>query len=110
MSVLESVEAFRKQEESGLFGDAQLSQKRELIPVAPLAYDLAIPHLGKPHARDRHTSPGWGDGLSCHGSQPFGVGAARCPLDEDVIALGEDAKHLEVDVGEGPSRSAGCSL
>src|SRR5829696_225063 len=111
MSGLRSADlvALRRQEQSGLFCDAQLGQKRELIPVAPLADDLAIPHLGKPHARDRHTSPGWGDGLSCHGSQPFGVGAARSPLDEDAITLGEDAKHLEVDVWEGCHEALGVA-
>jgi hypothetical protein len=31
----------------------------------------------------------------------FGVGAARSPLDEDVITLGEDVEHLEVDVWKG---------
>jgi hypothetical protein len=34
------------------------------------------------------------------GGQPLGVGAAAPPLDEDTIALGEDAKHLEADVGK----------
>src|SRR5215208_5072341 len=103
MSGLRSADlvALRRQEQSGLFSDVQLGQKRELIPVAPLAYDLAIPHLGKRRPRHRHTSPGRGDGLSSHGSQPFGVGAARSPLDEDVITLGEDVEYLEVDVWKG---------
>jgi hypothetical protein len=29
------------------------------------------------------------------------VGAARSPLDEDVITLGEDVEYLEVDVWKG---------
>src|SRR5688572_11605443 len=41
------LEALRSQEESGLVGDAQLRQQRELIPVGPLTYDLAIPHLSE---------------------------------------------------------------
>src|SRR5215208_4400158 len=40
------LEALRRQEQSRLVGDAQLRQERELIPVGPLTYDLAIPHLG----------------------------------------------------------------
>src|SRR5918994_206715 len=85
----------------GLFGDAQLGQERELIKVTPKAYDLAVPNLGKQRARHPHPSPGWGDGLSRDGSKALGVGTAPSPVDEDVIALGEDVQHLEVDVGEG---------
>src|SRR5215217_5208413 len=95
------LEALRRQEESRLFADAQLGQDRELIKVTPKAYNLAIPHLGEQRARDPHSSPGRGDGLSRDGSKPFGVGTACRPVDEDVIALGEDVQHFEVDVGEG---------
>jgi hypothetical protein len=87
-----------RQEESGLFGDVQLGQQRELILVAPMAYDLAIPHLGKQRARHLHSSPGRRDGLSGQASQPFGVGTAPCPVDEDMITLSEEVQHLEVDV------------
>jgi hypothetical protein len=90
-----------RQEESGLFGDVQLGQQRELILVAPMAYDLAIPHLGKQRARHLHSSPGRRDGLSGQASQPFGVGTAPCPVDEDMITLSEDVQHLEVDVWKG---------
>src|SRR5215211_1339727 len=88
------LEALRRQEESGLVGDAQLSQKRELIPVGPLTHDLAIPNLGKQRPRHPHSSPGRGNGLSRDGSKPFGVGTARRPVDEDVISLGDDVQHL----------------
>src|SRR5215211_3302019 len=95
------LEALRRQEESRLFADAQLGQHRELIKVTPKAYDLAIPHLGEQRARHPHSSPSRGDGLSRDGSKTFGVGTTRTPMDEDVIALGEDVQHFEVDVGEG---------
>src|SRR5829696_3064167 len=88
------LEALRRQEESRLFADAQLGHKRQLIKVTPKAYDLAIPHLGEQRARDPHSSPARGDGLSRDGSKTFGVGTARTPMDEDV-------QHFEVDVGEG---------
>jgi hypothetical protein len=42
-----------------------------------------------------------GDGLPRDCGQPFGVGAAARPLDEDAISLGDDAEHLEADVREG---------
>src|SRR5919112_1656478 len=95
------LEALRRQKESRLFADAQLGQHRELIKVTPKAYDLPIPHLGEQRARDPHSSPGRGDGLSREGSKTFGVGTTRTPMDEDEIALGEDVQHFEVDVGEG---------
>ena len=56
------LEALRRQEEAGLVGDAQLGQERELIPVDPLAYDPAIPHLGEQRALHPHSSPGRGEG------------------------------------------------
>ena len=102
MRLLEfDLEALRRQEESGLIGDAQLGQERELIPVAPLACDLAFPYLGEQRPRHPHSSPDRGDGLSREGSKPFGVGTAPTPENADVIAFGEDVQHLEVDVGEG---------
>jgi hypothetical protein len=39
--------------------------------------------------------------VSRDGGQPFGVGAARRPPHEDAISLGDDAQHLEADIGEG---------
>ena len=56
----QTLEALRRQEQSGLFSDAQLSQERELIPVGPLAYDLVIPHLAKLRPRHPYSSLGWG--------------------------------------------------
>src|SRR5215203_4079845 len=54
------LEALRRQEESGLLGDAQLGQDRELIKVTPKAYDLAVPNLDKQRARHRHPAPARG--------------------------------------------------
>jgi hypothetical protein len=65
----------------------------ELIP-----YDLAVPDLGEHRARHRLSLPGRGWSPR-DGSQAFDVGAAH-PLDEDAIALGEDAEHLESDIRE----------
>src|SRR5919112_5926403 len=95
------LEALRRQEESRLLADAQLGQHRELIKVTPKAYDLAIPHLGEQRARDPHSSPGRGDGLSREGSKTFVMGTTRHPVDEDVISLGENVQHFEVNVGKG---------
>src|SRR5215217_1347677 len=67
----------------------------------PLKTFFSISNLGKQCARDPHSSPGRGDSLSRDGSKALGVGTAPTPVDEDVIALGEDVQHLEVDVGEG---------
>jgi hypothetical protein len=89
------------QEEPGMFHYAQLIQERELVPVPIFAHDLAVPDLGEEDARHRRPSPGRWDGSPRDGGQPLGLGPARRPVCEDLIALGEDAVDVKAQVGEG---------
>ena len=72
-----------------------------MIPVAPIAYDLAITHFDEQRTRHPHAPLSRGDGLSRDGSKTFVMGTARHPVDEDMIALGENVQHFEVNVGKG---------
>lgn len=77
-------------------GHAQLFHQRHEVPVGPLLHDLRVVD-----SKDR----GAGDGRLAmgrvHAQKVALVGAAGCPLDDDLIALRDGVIDGEAQIGKG---------